>query len=111
MSLLYILLMFAAPALNPGASYVKADVSLQTMIPQFNVGYFTSLSILVFAVGGCEKISPYVNKMKDPAKGFPKGMIALAVMRARRALIPMCQTGATGPSRGLGNTIMWETCS
>ncbi len=80
MSLLYILLMFAAPALNPGASYVKADVSLQTMIPQFNVGYFTSLSILVFAVGGCEKISPYVNKMKDPAKGFPKGMIALAVM-------------------------------
>ena len=44
------------------------------------MGYFTSLSILVFAVGGCEKISPYVNKVKDPSKGFPKGMIALAVM-------------------------------
>ena len=44
------------------------------------MGYFTSLSILVFAVGGCEKISPYVNKVKDPAKGFPKGMITLAAM-------------------------------
>ncbi len=44
------------------------------------MNYFTSLSILVFAVGGCEKISPYVNKVKDPSKGFPKGMIMLAVM-------------------------------
>ena len=42
--------------------------------------YFTSLSILVFAVGGCEKISPYVNKVDNPSKGFPKGMIALAIM-------------------------------
>ena len=42
--------------------------------------YFTSLSILVFAVGGCEKISPYVNKVENPSKGFPKGMIALAIM-------------------------------
>ena len=37
------------------------------------MGYFTSLSILVFAVGGCEKISPYVNKVKDPSKRFSKG--------------------------------------
>lgn len=26
------------------------------------------------------KISPYVNKVKDPSRSFPKGMIALAVM-------------------------------
>ena len=56
------------------------DFSWDNIIPQFNVNYFTSLSILVFAVGGCEKISPYVNMVKDPAKGFPKGMIALAIM-------------------------------
>ncbi|KAI4448270.1 Inner membrane transporter YcaM [Eubacterium plexicaudatum ASF492] len=80
MSILYILLMFAAPAINPGGGYVSMDFSLKNLIPQFNIGYFTSLSILVFAVGGCEKISPYVNKVKDPAKGFPKGMIMLAVM-------------------------------
>ena len=51
-----------------------------SLIPNFNVTYFTSLSILVFAVGGCEKISPYVNKVENPSKGFPKGMIALAGM-------------------------------
>lgn len=55
-------------------------MSWDALIPKFNVEYFTSLSILVFAVGGCEKISPYVNKVENPAKNFPKGMIALAIM-------------------------------
>ena len=45
------------------------------------------LSILVFAVGGCEKISPYVNKVENPSKGFPRGMIALAVMVVTCAIL------------------------
>lgn len=80
MSILYIIMMFAAPAINPGADYVTMDISLKNLIPNFNVAYFTSLSILVFAVGGCEKISPYVNKVENPSKGFPKGIIAMAIM-------------------------------
>ena len=80
MSILYILMMFAAPVINPNAEYVSMDFSMKSLVPQFNLGYFTSLSILVFAVGGCEKISPYVNKVENPSKGFPKGMIALAIM-------------------------------
>lgn len=80
MSMLYILMMFAAPVINPNGGYVSMDFSVKNLIPQFNLGYFTSLSILVFAVGGCEKISPYVNKVKNSATGFPKGMIALAIM-------------------------------
>lgn len=80
MSILYILMMFAAPVINPSGGYLDMDFSMKNLIPQFNLGYFTSLSILVFAVGGCEKISPYVNKVENPSKGFPKGMIALAVM-------------------------------
>ena len=80
MSILYIIMMFGARAINPGADYVTLDFSMKNLIPQFNVKYFTSLSILVFAVGGCEKISPYVNKVKDPSKGFPRAMITLAVM-------------------------------
>lgn len=71
MSLLYIVMMFAAPAINPTAEYVHANLSFSSLIPNFNVTYFTSLSILVFAVGGCEKISPYVNKVENPSKGFP----------------------------------------
>ena len=77
MSILFILMMFAAPVINPNGGFVSADYTVKGLIPQFNVNYFTSLSILVFAVGGC---SPYVNKVKDPSKGFPKGMIMLAVM-------------------------------
>ncbi len=80
MSLLYIVMMFAAPAINPKGDYVSLDFSLKNLIPNFRLEYFTSLSILVFAVGGCEKISPYVNKVENPSKGFPKGMIALAIM-------------------------------
>ena len=80
MSILYILMMFAARAINPAADYVSMDLGAKSFIPEFNVKYFTSLSILVFAVGGCEKISPYVNKVKDPSKGFPRAMITLAIM-------------------------------
>ncbi|MBQ1639647.1 MAG: amino acid permease, partial [Lachnospiraceae bacterium] len=69
MSILFILMMFAAPAINPQATYVAADTSMKALLPEFNVKYFTSLSILVFAVGGCEKISPYVNKVENPSKG------------------------------------------
>ncbi len=80
MSLLYIVLMFAAPVINPNGGYLNIQLTKEALIPNFNPGYFTSLSILVFAVGGCEKISPYVNKVENPGKGFPRGMIALAVM-------------------------------
>ena len=80
MSILYIVMIFMARAINPGADYVTLDFSMKNLIPQFNVKYFTSLSILVFAVGGCEKISPYVNKVENPSKGFPRAMITLAIM-------------------------------
>lgn len=81
MSILYIIMMFAAPAINPNASFVKLDLSLTNLVPTFNLNYVTNLSILVFAVGGIEKISPYVNKMKgNPAKEFPKSMMFTAGM-------------------------------
>ena len=43
--------------------------------------------MLIFAVGGAEKISPDVNDMKKPSKDFPKGMIVLAAMVAVSALL------------------------
>lgn len=56
------------------------------------------MTILVFAVGGCEKISPYVNKVENPSKGFPKGIIAMAIMVLVCATL-MQQTDPTGHSR------------
>lgn len=79
-SLLFIVLMLAAPVINPQGGYQNIDWSLHSFIPEFRLEYFTSLSILVFAVGGSDRMSPYVNKVENPSKGFPKGMIALAIM-------------------------------
>lgn len=87
MSLLFILLAVSAPAIS-GASFATPDMgSIKTYIPNFNFAYFTTVSMLVFAVGGAEKISPYVNDTKNPSKEFPKGMLALAIMIAVCAIL------------------------
>ena len=56
-------------------------------IPKFDFSYFTTIALLVFSVGGAEAISPYVNKVKNPAKGFPKGMIAMVIMVGACAIL------------------------
>ena len=91
MSILFILLMIAAPAITD-ANLNSIDWSLNSFMPTFDVKFFTGLSILVFAVGGCEKISPYVNEMKE-STGFSKGMIALAVMVAVCAILGTISLG------------------
>ncbi|WP_419775475.1 APC family permease [Ignavigranum ruoffiae] len=88
MSLLFILMMFAAPNIRPDNSYLNLDFSWNNMIPAFDLKYLTSLSILVFAIGGVEKISPYVNNMKgDASKEFPKSMMLCALMVAISAFL------------------------
>ena len=105
MSILFILLMIAAPALTD-AQLNTIDWSLKTFIPKFDISFFTNISILVFAVGGCEKISPYVNEMKDPARGFSKGMIALAVMVAVTAILGTISLGMMFDSNNIPNDLM-----
>lgn len=86
MSLLFVVMAITAPSIT-GAKTFDIDWSLDTFMPTFDVKYITSIAILVFAVGGCEKISPYVNKMKNPSKDFPRGMIALVVMVCTTAIL------------------------
>ncbi|WP_028593940.1 amino acid permease [Paenibacillus assamensis] len=86
MSLLYIALAVTAPMLT-GVQVATADMSVSSFIPEFNFAYFTTLSMLVFAVGGAEKISPYVNNTHNPTKEFPRGMLVLAIMVAVCALL------------------------
>ncbi len=78
LSILFILMMWAAPAITGNVQYIS--FSWDSIKPVFSSGFIFNLSILIFAVGGCEKISPYVNQMKKPGKDFPAGMIALAIM-------------------------------
>lgn len=76
MSIMFILLMFAAPVINPHAGLLHVDLSWSALMPKFTLKTLSNLSILVFAVGGMEKVSPYINDMEgDPAKEFPKSML------------------------------------
>ncbi|GAB6167628.1 amino acid permease [Clostridium carnis] len=86
MSMLYIVLMMAAPAIR-GIEPATTNITFDSIMPEFNFAYFTTLSMLVFAVGGAEKISPYVNNMNKPSREFPMGMIILAAMVAISALL------------------------
>lgn len=79
MSILFVIMMIAAPAIT-GQTFNTIDLSWDNIMPTFDKTFFFNLSILVFAVGSCEKISPYVNKMENPAKEFPKGMFFLLIM-------------------------------
>lgn len=86
MSILYIVLALAAPAITD-AHTQTIEFTWDTFMPNFDFDYFTTLAILVFAVGGCEKLSPYVNNLEKPSRDFPRGMILMAVMVAITALL------------------------
>lgn len=86
MGILYILLTVAAPSIM-GVQSATTSWSLSTFLPKFDFTYFTTISMLIFAVGGCEKISPYVKDVEDPHKNFPKGMLLLAASVGMSALL------------------------
>ncbi|MBA1393573.1 amino acid permease, partial [Lactobacillus sp. XV13L] len=87
MSILFIILGIAAPFMTKMTIQTAQMNQLDTYLPKFDLNYFTTISMLVFAVGGAEKISPYVKQTHNPSREFPKGMIALAVMVAISAIL------------------------
>ncbi|MDR2833896.1 MAG: amino acid permease [Streptococcaceae bacterium] len=107
MSILFIFLAVGAPAINTSADIATANMgSISSYLPKFNFTYFTTISMLVFAVGGAEKISPYVNQIKDPAKGFPKGMIMLAIMVGISAVLGSIAMGILFASNNIPEDLM-----
>ncbi|ADC90822.1 APC family permease [Mageeibacillus indolicus] len=86
MSLLFILMAISAPLFRD-ISFNRVSFNSTTLLPTFDWKYVTSFSVLLFAVGGCEKISPYVNKVKNPGKGFPRGIIFMTAMVITTAIL------------------------
>lgn len=105
MSMLYILLVITAPALT-GMSIATANISFHTIVPKFDFTYLTTLSMLVFAVGGAEKISPYVNNTNNPSKEFPKGMIVLAIMVTISAILGSIAMGMMFDANAIPKDLM-----
>lgn len=88
MMILYILMIFSAPLVNPfEASTLKHFEPGQNNIVPDDIGMLANMSILILAVGGAEKLAPYVKLMKNPGKDFPKGMILLVVMVVSTAIL------------------------
>lgn len=105
MSMLFILLMIAAPSITD-AQVLSIDWSPSSFKPTMNAAFFLNISILIYAVGGCEKMSPYVNKMKDPSKDFSKGMIALAGMVVACAVLGTIALGMMFDSNNIPKDLM-----
>ena len=105
MSLLYILLVISAPFIR-GTEIATTNITVNSVIPKFDFTYFTTLSMLVFAVGGAEKISPYVNNTNNPSKEFPKGMITLAIMVAISAILGSVAMGIMFDANNIPKDLM-----
>lgn len=106
MSILFIIMMFAAPGITGKVHFSDIDWSWKTFVPEFNSKTFMNIAILIFAVGGCEKLSPYVNKMDKPSKNFPKGMILLAVMVVICAILGSIAMGLMFAGEPLDNAFV-----
>ncbi|HSQ89284.1 amino acid permease [Romboutsia sp.] len=104
MSLLYIVLGLAAPAIT--GKVATPNITASSFVPKFDFAYLTTLSMLVFAVGGAEKIAPYVNDTKDPSKNFSKGMLVLAGMVAVCALLGSIAMGMMFNSNAIPEDLM-----
>lgn len=107
MSMLFILLAVGAPMINSSVEFATPHLDkVSTYIPKFDFSYFTTVSMLIFAVGGAEKISPYVNSTKNPAKEFPKGMIFLASMVGVSAVLGSFAMGMLFASDNIPTDLM-----
>lgn len=82
MAMLFIVFGFIAPFVNVDPTNIQTypiDLDPAHYFPT-DLTVFASLSILLFGVGGAEKVAPYVNRMKNAGKDFPKGIIAVVIM-------------------------------
>lgn len=106
MSMLFIILGISAPFIAHTRIATPDMGNMHNYIPKFSFQYLTTLSMLIFAVGGCEKISPYVNKTRNASREFPKAMIALAIIVAFSAIFGSIGMGIVIDAHHIPNDLM-----
>lgn len=104
MSILYVVMAVTAPAIT-NVEIATTNITWQSFIPHIDFTYITTISMLVFAVGGAEKISPYVNQTRNPGKNFRRGC-SLAVMVAVCAILGSLAMGMMFDSRHIPDDLM-----
>ncbi|MDB6237713.1 APC family permease [Lactobacillus amylovorus] len=81
MTVLFVFLAFVGLA-KSGGHMATQPFTWHTIIPKFDLHYWSTVGMLIYAMNGCELVAPYVIKMKKPKSDFPKAMITLAIMTA-----------------------------
>lgn len=81
MTVLFVFLAFVGLA-KSGGHMATQPFTWRTIIPKFDLHYWSTVGMLIYAMNGCELVAPYVTKMKKPKSDFPKAMITLAIMTA-----------------------------
>ncbi|GAA0039374.1 APC family permease [Lactobacillus amylovorus] len=80
-TVLFVFLAFVGLA-KSGGHMATQPFTWHTIIPKFDLHYWSTVGMLIYAMNGCELVAPYVTKMKKPKSDFPKAMITLAIMTA-----------------------------
>lgn len=81
MTVLFVFLAFVGLT-KSGGHMATQPFTWHTIIPKFDLHYWSTVGMLIYAMNGCELVAPYVTKMKKPKSDFPKAMITLAIMTA-----------------------------
>lgn len=81
MVVLFVVLAFFG-LIKSGGHMATKNFGLHSIIPNFNLHYWSTVGMLIYAMNGAELVAPYVTKMKKPKTDFPKAMITLALMTA-----------------------------
>ncbi len=81
MVILFVILAFFG-LVKSGGHMAAKNFGFHSIVPDFDLHYWSTVGMLIYAMNGCELVAPYVTKMKKPKTDFPKAMIALAVMTA-----------------------------
>ncbi len=56
------------------------EFSMETMTPDFSTSYFATFSWLLLAVAGAEVAGTYIDKVDNPLRNFPRGVIMATML-------------------------------
>ncbi|NQV41185.1 MAG: amino acid permease [Candidatus Marinimicrobia bacterium] len=56
------------------------EFSVESMMPDFSTSYFATFSWLLLAVAGAEVAGTYIDKIENPLRNFPRGVIMATML-------------------------------
>lgn len=67
--------------------HIATKLTWDNIRPHLSVHYFSSASMLIFAMSGAELSAPYIMRLKHPKRDFPKSMWLLFFITAMMAIL------------------------